>query len=240
MSCMLKYCTIKNQDHINSLLCLVSELKPVNARLDFQLEDHENSIMDFNLKILQTISEIYPGLVEKAISLIDHGKIDVYIERKSCRRFYIMEATTKGQDMSYLVMRHFCTCHSYIDKVVLQKKEITCKHELAYYLLDSMYISDIIINSLDTDSKLYPESGSERGSVKKEYEQVNKINQEKEVNLMGSSNPLIKVHLVSETMFSEVYLEYTSRFFIDSGLFKKIGGKNKGAQEIKENLIRKE
>ncbi|KAH8583094.1 uncharacterized protein ELE39_000037 [Cryptosporidium sp. chipmunk genotype I] len=230
MSYMLKYCTIRNQDHINSFLCLVSELKPVNKKLDFQLDDHKNSSMDFNLRILQTISEICPGLVEKAISLVDHGKINVYIERKSHRRFYIMEATTKGQDMSYLVMRHFCTCHSYIEKVVLQKKEITCKHELAYYLLDSMYISDFIINSLHSDHKLYLESGSECYSFEKEYEQGSKINQEETViHLMGSSNPLIKIHFVSETGFSKAYLEYTSRFFIDSGLFKKVGSKHKGA-----------
>ncbi|OII70956.1 uncharacterized protein cubi_03254 [Cryptosporidium ubiquitum] len=222
MSYMLKYCSIRNQDHINSLLSLVGELRPVNKRPDIQQKDNTHSKMDLNLGILKTISEICPGLVEKAISLIDYGKINVYIERRSHRRFYIMEATTKGQDINYLVMKHFCTCHSYIDKVVLQKKEITCKHELAYYLIDSMYIPEVI-DSLGLGNDFYTKSGAEKNSDKKEDEEVNGRNDEETIHFVGIANPLIKAHLVSETKFSEIYIEYTSNFFIDNGLFKKIG-----------------
>ncbi|KAJ1608642.1 hypothetical protein OJ253_1872 [Cryptosporidium canis] len=219
MSYILKYCSIRSQDHINSLMCLVRELKPVDSELKLKPKDGLQLNMDFNLRILHTISEICPGLVEKAISLIDYGKVSVYIERKSCRRLYLMDTASKGQDMSYLVMRHFCTCRSYIDKVVLQKKEITCKHELAYYLLDSMYVPEVIDSLSSNKTSSQEESKTE--SCNSSGEGKRGCQEEVIIQFMASVNPQIKAHIVDERRFSEVYLEHTSMFFVENGLFKK-------------------
>lgn len=229
MSQMLKYCSIGSQDHMSSLLSLVRELRPLGgvggACVEHGEDGSSRSSVDANLGILQAISEMCPGLVDKAISLIDRGRICVYIERASRRRLCLMETTTKGQDASYLVMRHFCTCRSYIDKVVLQKKEITCKHELAYYLLDSMYVSGVV-GSLSLDEHAFREPGAaaERSSHDKE-ERESGEREETEQHLVGSVNPLIKAYVVDETRFSEIYLEHTSRFFVENGFFKRVVSK---------------
>lgn len=229
MSHMLRYCSIRSQDHMSSLLSLVRELRPFGGGWTCleQKDGSPRSGVDANLGILLAISEMCPGLVDKAISLIDHGKIRVYIERTSHRRLYLMETTTKGQDTSYLVMRHFCTCRSYIDKVVLQKKEITCKHELAYYLLDSMYIPEVIdgrLPSLNDHVLREPGTVGSRCDEEQQGEQGVKRGNSREtvLPLVGSTNPLIKVHMVDEARFSEIYLEHTSRFFVENGFFKRV------------------
>ncbi|KAF7456790.1 Zinc finger SWIM-type domain-containing protein [Cryptosporidium felis] len=205
MSSMLKYSFVKNHDHLNSLLGLIKEFKPIGDLSSQTLEDI-SSDLNHNLGITKIISEICPTLLEKAISLIDNTKINVYIEVNSRRRFYIMGAT-KEDDLNYLVMRHFCTCRSFIDKVVLQKKEITCKHELAYYIIDSIYVSDIC-------SKLTLEYKSDGIRGKGDCEE--------RVFSISTINPLIKIYLISEREFSETYLDYSSRFLVENNLLNGV------------------
>ncbi|KAH8738517.1 hypothetical protein FG386_001899 [Cryptosporidium ryanae] len=146
---------------------------------------------DWNMKVLNMISELCPGVFSKAMSLIDNGTIYVFIEINTNRRFYIVENMNKTGELSYLVMRHFCTCSSYINKVVIQKSDFTCKHELACSIIDAIYISNIN-NNRENDNK----------------------------NFLILKNKSIRVVILNEYEYSEKYLDYISNFLIDNGTFR--------------------
>ncbi|KAH7650123.1 hypothetical protein FG379_003203 [Cryptosporidium bovis] len=149
-------------------------------------------VLDWNMKILKTISELCPSIFSKAISLLDNGMINIFVEINTNRRFYIVENKNKNKtrEISYIVMRHFCSCRSYIDKVVIQKSDFTCKHELACSIIDAIYIPNI--NNKKSNAS----------------------------NFSILNNKLIKVIILNEYDYSEKYLNYISDFFIDNGTFK--------------------
>ncbi|KAK6588551.1 hypothetical protein RS030_4527 [Cryptosporidium xiaoi] len=236
MPYIFKYSLNKNLDHLNALVNLINNLKPLSncdssdntyfedGYLDnsckgdivneeeiggkFKSEkmkyndindvdlmkkntvNKNNIVLDWNMKILKTISELCPSIFSKAISLLDNGVINIFIEINTNRRFYIVENKNKTRELSYIVMRHFCSCRSYINKVVIRKSDFTCKHELACSIIDAIYISNI--NNKESNVS----------------------------NFSILNNKLIKVIILNEYDYSEKYLNYISDFFIDNGTFK--------------------
>ncbi|KAL7066652.1 hypothetical protein ACR3K2_29230 [Cryptosporidium serpentis] len=138
MCLLLEYPATFFNEHIQLINELLRQISPI--RSDYKEVDVlQLLVYKDNIDIFNILAELCPGLLQRAISLIDTNKINVYISKNSRRRFYTVDAS-QDRRTTYLVMKHFCSCHSYIENVINYKREFTCKHELACLLFSSLYI----------------------------------------------------------------------------------------------------
>ncbi|EEA05418.1 uncharacterized protein CMU_024230 [Cryptosporidium muris RN66] len=138
MCLLLEYPATFFNEHIQLINELLKQMSPIRSDHK-EMDILQPLVHKDNVDIFNILAELCPGLLQRAISLIDTNKINIYISKNSKRRFYTVDAS-QDRRTTYLVMKNFCSCHSYIENVINYKREFTCKHELACLLFSSLYI----------------------------------------------------------------------------------------------------
>ena len=110
---------------------------------------------EFSEEILQSLTVMFPTILNSALHILDFGKVTRFVCRESRREFFRVQESqvqsaaeehsakpanerTASGAVYYDLVGDFCCCFFYTQQCLVSKEAMTCKHVLAARLAEAL------------------------------------------------------------------------------------------------------